>query len=147
MDANATLSDPKVQRKNALFQKGGKVKLRRTIHRGEFSRFEAGKEVYIVKGYKLGKGFVPVTDGFKLAVTTADNLEPIGLSESDYRGDHQPGGPGVGAPLWDLTSNGVYPKDVYSREISFEAALDFNAQSDSAADSVLPAPDGLPPVD
>lgn len=35
------------------------------------------------------------------------------LSESDYRGQHQAPGR-YGAPLHDLTENGVYPSDIYS---------------------------------
>ena len=32
----------------------------------------------------------------------------------DYQGMHVPPGPDTGAPLWDLTSNEVFPADVYS---------------------------------
>lgn len=31
----------------------------------------------------------------------------------DYRGEHQAPGPKDGAPMHDLTANGIYPKDVY----------------------------------
>lgn len=33
--------------------------------------------------------------------------------DEDYRGEHQPQGADGGAPLFDLTINGIYPNDVY----------------------------------
>lgn len=35
------------------------------------------------------------------------------LTENDYQGEHQPADPEGGCPLYDLTHNGVYPRDVY----------------------------------
>ena len=36
------------------------------------------------------------------------------LSENDYAGSHRPPSPESGSPLYDITLNGSYPKDVYS---------------------------------
>jgi hypothetical protein len=33
---------------------------------------------------------------------------------ADYRGWHAPPSPDGGAPLYDVTANGIYPKDFYS---------------------------------
>lgn len=38
-----------------------------------------------------------------------------GSQGDDYRGQHQAPDHEGGAPLWDLTGNGIYPKDVYER--------------------------------
>ena len=36
--------------------------------------------------------------------------------EFDYRGQHRAPGPKEGSPLYDVTLNGIYPDDVYSRQ-------------------------------
>jgi len=36
------------------------------------------------------------------------------LTEQEYYGTHRPPSPEDGAPLYDLTQNGIYPDDVYS---------------------------------
>jgi len=45
-------------------------------------------------------------------------LEAFGIKKKDYTidrgGAHTPSGPEDGAPLYDLTENGIYPEDVYS---------------------------------
>lgn len=36
------------------------------------------------------------------------------IKESDYKGQHEAPGPNDGAPMHDLTHNGIYPHDIYS---------------------------------
>jgi hypothetical protein len=45
--------------------------------------------------------------------TTAPAPVRPNMSDDDYRMEHRPASPEGGAPLYDLTANGVYPADVY----------------------------------
>lgn len=42
-----------------------------------------------------------------------ENWNRFILKESGYHMSHRPPSPEIGAPIYDLTLNGVYPKDVY----------------------------------
>lgn len=48
--------------------------------------------------------------------------------EYDYRGSHRAPGKEEGAPLYDLTLNGIYPDDVYSRQAIRYYGTDVNDQ-------------------
>ena len=48
---------------------------------------------------------------FKLLM---ENWRKFVIKESDYHMSHRPPSPEYGAPIYDITLNGIYPKDVYS---------------------------------
>ena len=45
------------------------------------------------------------------------------FEEEDYRGQHQAPGKSDGAPLWDLTLNGIYPDDIYTHPHYYAAEM------------------------
>ena len=60
------------------------------------------------KAYRFG-----FQDGYYDAITGGHRSDES-VNEEDYRGQHQAPGSSDGAPLWDVTRNGIYPEDFYT---------------------------------
>jgi len=57
--------------------------------------------------------------------------------ESDYHDQHRPPGPRDGAPLHDITSNGIYPSDAYDVDIARFYGVLSGSRGDMAVASII----------